>query len=155
MIERDVTWLDENDPLAGKRDEFDLPDGIIYLDGNSLGAMPRLALERSRQVMEQQWADDLVTSWNKHRWIDLPLEVGEKIAPLLGAAPGQVICCDSTSINLFKLLCCALDMQHPRRIVLSQQDNFPADLYMAQGVSQGLATDPKAIEREFAAYLPR
>jgi kynureninase len=133
---RDVLELDSNDPLASKRDEFSLPDGVIYLDGNSLGAMPTAARERSSQVVEQQWGRDLVGSWNSHHWIDLPLKVGEKIAPLLGAAPGQVICCDSTSINLFKLLCTALQMQPDRRIVLSQKDNFPADLYMAQGLSQ-------------------
>ena len=85
---RDVLELDSNDPLASKRDEFSLPDGVIYLDGNSLGAMPTAALERSSQVVEQQWGRDLVGSWNSHHWIDLPLKVGEKIAPLLGAAPG-------------------------------------------------------------------
>ena len=128
--------LDRNDPLADKRLEFALPDNIIYLDGNSLGALPLVALERSQQVMEQQWGRNLVTSWNTHQWIDLPTQVGEKIAPLLGAASGQVICCDSTSVNLFKLLCSALAMQQNRRVVISQKDNFPADLYMAQGLSQ-------------------
>ena len=133
---QDVQKLDRNDPLADKRLEFALPDNIIYLDGNSLGALPLVALERSQQVMEQQWGRNLVTSWNTHQWIDLPTQVGEKIAPLLGAASGQVICCDSTSVNLFKLLCSALAMQHNRRVVVSQKDNFPADLYMAQGLSQ-------------------
>jgi len=133
---QDVQELDRNDPLADKRLEFALPDNIIYLDGNSLGALPLVALERSQQVMEQQWGRNLVTSWNTHQWIDLPTQVGEKIAPLLGAASGQVICCDSTSVNLFKLLCSALGMQKNRRVIVSQKDNFPADLYMAQGLSQ-------------------
>ena len=133
---QDVQELDRNDPLADKRLEFALPDNIIYLDGNSLGALPLAAQKRSQQVMEQQWGRDLVTSWNTHHWIDLPTQVGEKIATLLGAARGQVICCDSTSVNLFKLLCAALEMQQNRRVVVSQEDNFPADLYMAQGLSQ-------------------
>lgn len=136
MNYQDVLELDRNDPLANKRREFALPDQVIYLDGNSLGAMPLAARERSREVMEQQWGRDLVGSWNSHQWIDLPQKVGEKIAPLLGAAPGQVVCCDSTSVNLFKLLCCALEMRPERRIVLSQKDNFPADLYMVQGLGQ-------------------
>jgi len=133
---QDVLELDQNDPLAEKRHEFSLPDDVIYLDGNSLGAMPPAAHQRSRQVIQQQWGQDLIKSWNTHRWIDLPTQVGEKIAALLGAAEGQVICCDSTSVNLFKLLCTALEIQRPRRVVLSLKDNFPADLYMVQGLSE-------------------
>jgi len=133
---QDVIDLDRNDPLADKRREFSLAENLIYLDGNSLGAMPLAAHERSLQVMGQQWGQDLIKSWNTHQWIDLPTKVGEKIAPLLGAAQGQVICCDSTSVNLFKLLCSALEMQKSRRVVVSQKDNFPADLYMVQGLSQ-------------------
>ena len=106
MNYQDILELDRKDPFAEKRREFSLPENIIYLDGNSLGAMPVAAHERSRLLMQQQWGEDLVSSWNTHQWIDLPVTVGEKIAPLLGAAPGQVICCDSTSVNLFKLLCC-------------------------------------------------
>lgn len=135
MIYQDMLELDRNDPLAEKRLEFALPDNVIYLDGNSLGAMPVVASERSTELT-QQWGKDLVRSWNTHNWIDLPTTVGEKIAPLLGAASGQVICCDSTSVNLFKLLCSALAMHEKRQIVLSQKDNFPADLYMVQGLSQ-------------------
>jgi kynureninase len=136
MMHQDVLEMDRNDPLAEKRLEFVLPDNVIYLDGNSLGAMPKVANERSVTLMQEQWGKDLVKSWNTHQWIDLPTKVGEKIAPLLGAVSGQVICCDSTSVNLFKLLCSALAMQKNRRIVLSQKDNFPADLYMVQGLSQ-------------------
>jgi kynureninase len=130
-----VLDLDRGDPLAAKRGEFALPDNVVYLDGNSLGAMPLAAQQRSLHVVEQQWGRDLIQSWNSHDWIDLPITVGEKIAPLLGAARGQVICCDSTSVNLFKSLCCALGMQKDRRLVLSQTDNFPADLYIAQGLN--------------------
>ncbi|MGD9021552.1 MAG: kynureninase, partial [Lysobacterales bacterium] len=128
--------LDRLDPLAQKRNEFELPEDVIYLDGNSLGPLPKAASERSSQVIRQQWGRDLVKSWNLHQWIDLPARVGEKIAPLLGAGPGQVTCCDSTSVNLFKLLCSALHMQPGRRVVISQAENFPADLYIAQGLSQ-------------------
>ena len=136
MNYQDVLQQDTIDPLAGKRREFVLPDNMIYLDGNSLGAMPIAAYERSRQVTEQQWGLNLIKGWNADDWIDLPTMVGEKIAPLLGAAPGQVICCDSTSVNLFKVLCSAVEMQQGRSVVVSQKDNFPADLYIAEGLSQ-------------------
>ncbi|KUJ81691.1 kynureninase [Microbulbifer flavimaris] len=128
--------LDATDPLRAKRQQFHLPPGTIYLDGNSLGPMPLAARERAREVVEQQWAADLITSWNQHAWIDLPETVGEKIAPLLGAGPGQVICCDSISVNLFKLLAAALRLNPGRNRILSQQDNFPTDLYVSQGLSQ-------------------
>jgi len=98
--------------------------------------MPRAAGDRAQQLMQQQWSQDLIRSWNEHDWIDLPLVTGEKIAALVGASAGQVICCDSTSVNLFKLLCSALGIQKGRRIVLSQADNFPTDLYMVQGLNQ-------------------
>lgn len=130
----DVVALDRDDPLGFKRAEFKLPDGMIYLDGNSLGPMPCAAAERARRVVEQQWGQDLITSWNRHGWIDLPQTVGDKIAPLLGAAAGQVICCDSISVNLFKLLSAALALNPGRRRILSQADNFPTDLYVAQGL---------------------
>ncbi|KKO46499.1 kynureninase [Arsukibacterium ikkense] len=126
---------DQQDPLAAKRDAFVLPANTLYLDGNSLGAMPKAAAVRAQQVLAAQWAQDLIKSWNTHQWIDLPQTVGEKIAPLLGAAPGQVICCDSTSVNLFKVLSCAMLMQTGRVKVLSQAGNFPTDLYMVQGLA--------------------
>lgn len=133
---QDVLALDDNDPLAAKRQEFVLPSGCIYLDGNSLGALPEGARKRAKEVVEQQWGEGLIKSWNQHNWIDLPTQLGDKIAPLIGAAKGQVICCDSISVNLFKLLCAALAMRPGRNIVLSQSDNFPTDLYMVQGLSQ-------------------
>ncbi|NCP64276.1 MAG: kynureninase [Paraglaciecola sp.] len=133
--------LDNLDPLAFKRQSFTLPPDMIYLDGNSLGALPKAASQRAAAVVDQQWGVDLIKSWNSHAWIDLPQQVGEKIAKLIGAAPGQVLCCDSISVNLFKLLCAALAVQkgrgNQRRVVLSVDDNFPTDLYMVQGL-QGL-----------------
>lgn len=127
--------LDQQDPLAAKRDAFVLPDNTVYLDGNSLGAMPKIAAERAQQVLAQQWSQDLIKSWNQHNWIDLPGNVGEKIGRLLGAASGQVICCDSTSVNLFKVLSCAMLMQPGRKLILSQAGNFPTDLYMVEGLA--------------------
>jgi len=132
----DILELDQNDPLAYKREQFVLPDELIYLDGNSLGALPITAREMAAEIIEKQWGQELVRSWNSNHWIDLPVIAGEKIAPLLGVAPGQVICCDSISVNLFKLLAAALNLQPDRYVVLSQQDNFPADLYMAQGLGE-------------------
>ncbi|MEP1445617.1 MAG: kynureninase [Paraglaciecola sp.] len=137
----EIRALDKTDPLADKRLEFDLPKDVVYLDGNSLGALPRAVKTHLSQVLCQQWGNDLIKSWNDHQWIDLPVKVGEKIAPIIGAASGQVICCDSTSVNLFKLLCSALTLNSDRNVVLSTEDNFPTDLYMVQGVSDLLGED--------------
>ncbi|MEO3679914.1 kynureninase [Rheinheimera fenheensis] len=127
---------DLDDPLFAKRAVFHLPDNTLYLDGNSLGAMPKIAAERAAEVVSQQWGEHLITSWNRHHWIDLPFSVGDKIGRLIGAAPGQVVCCDSTSVNLFKVLCAALSLQPKRHTVLSVNGNFPTDLYMVEGLSQ-------------------
>ena len=135
----DIEVLDANDPLAKKRESFSLDENTIYLDGNSLGALPKAVKSRINDVVEQQWGRDLIKSWNQHNWIDLPQTVGEKIAPLIGAGPGQVICCDSISVNLFKVLCSALQLNSERSIVLSTEDNFPTDLYMVQGLSDLLS----------------
>lgn len=137
----EIIALDLADPLATKRLEFDLPVNTIYLDGNSLGALPKAVKSRVAEVVNQQWGKDLIKSWNSHNWIDLPIKVGEKVAPIIGAAQGQVICCDSISVNLFKLLCSALKLNSPRTVVLSTQDNFPTDLYMVQGLSDLLGPD--------------
>ncbi|NVJ60194.1 MAG: kynureninase [Gammaproteobacteria bacterium] len=133
--------LDSRDGLSAKKNEFVLPEGVIYLDGNSLGPMPRAAQIRSREVVENQWSNDLITSWNKHQWIDLPELVGAKIAPLIGAKPTEVICCDSVSVNLFKLLALGLQLQPGRTKILSQRDNFPTDLYIAQGLQKILSSE--------------
>ncbi|MFQ3246882.1 MAG: kynureninase [Arenicella sp.] len=136
-----VVSLDRHDPLKLKRDEFLLPSDTIYMDGNSLGALPKQAKDRVAKVVEQQWGNDLIHSWNKHHWIDLPLKVGDKIAALIGAEKGQVIACDSTSVNLFKVLASALKINSQRHVVLSQRDNFPTDLYMVQGMSEFLGDE--------------
>ncbi|HEX7007323.1 MAG TPA: kynureninase [Alphaproteobacteria bacterium] len=130
----DCVARDRDDPLAKFRDRFHLPEGVIYLDGNSLGALPRVAAERMRAVVEQEWGRDLIRSWNIHGWIDLPRRAGNKIARLIGAEPGEVIVADSTSVNLFKLLAAALRLRPGRTVIVSERDNFPTDLYVAQGL---------------------
>lgn len=133
---------DATDPLAAHRAAFALPPGVIYLDGNSLGALPRATAERLRAVVENEWGEGLIRSWNGAGWIDAPRRVGDKIARLIGACDGEVICADSTSLNLFKVLACALRLQRRatraqtgvRRVILSERGNFPTDLYMAQGL---------------------
>src|SRR5690606_3830072 len=134
-----VKALDVADDLAKYRTEFNLPDDVIYLDGNSLGALPKRAQTRVRDITEKQWGQDLISSWNTHDWVSLPITVGEKIAPLIGAASGQVVCCDSISVNLFKLLSAAIRLNGTptRTKIISSHDNFPTDLYIAQGL-QGL-----------------
>lgn len=133
--------LDSQDPLRAMRDAFALPQDRVYLDGNSLGALPRCVAERVHEVVEQQWGQDLITSWNVHEWVNLPLSVGEKIAPLIGAAPGQVVCCDSISVNLFKLLATALGLRPSRRVVLTCAGDFPTDGYMGQGLQSLLGAE--------------
>ena len=137
----EIIALDKADKLAHKRDEFDLPADTIYLDGNSLGALPKAVKSRVAEVVSQQWGSHLIRSWNDHQWIDLPTQVGEKIAPIIGADKGKVICCDSISVNLFKLLSSALSLNSERNVVLSTEDNFPTDLYMVQGLSELLGPD--------------
>ena len=140
--------MDAADPLAGYRERFDLPEGVIYLDGNSLGALPGATPARLEQVLRGEWGTDLIRSWNSAGWIDLPQRVGAKIAPLVGAQAHEVIACDSTSVNLFKLIAAALTMRPGRKVVLSEPGNFPTDLYMIAGLeAQGLATRRLA-ERE-------
>jgi kynureninase len=127
--------LDRDDPLAGFRDQFHLREGLIYLDGNSLGALPRRTMPRLEQVAAQEWGEGLITSWLGAEWITAPRRVGDKIARLLGAEPGEVIVADSTSINLFKALTAALSLRPDRSVILSETGNFPTDLYMMQGIS--------------------
>ena len=143
--------LDAADPLAAYRDRFDLPEGVIYLDGNSLGALPKSTPERLARVVREEWGRDLIGSWNSADWISLPQRIGGKIAPLIGAQANEVIVADSVSVNLFKLIAAALQMRPGRKVVLSEAGNFPTDLYMIEGLEQqGLAerrlADRDAIE---------
>jgi kynureninase len=126
--------FDRQDPLAPVRGEFALPDGVIYLDGNSLGAVPRRTAARLDQVISQEWGSGLIRSWNAAHWIDAPARIGDKIGSLIGASAGEVIVADSTSVNLFKLLAGALRVQPGRHFILTEASNFPTDLYIAQGL---------------------
>ena len=132
----DCRALDARDPMARLRDRFALPEGIIYLDGNSLGALPKATEARVRDVITRQWGGDLIKSWNMHDWIGLPRRVGAKIAALIGARAHEVVVADSTSLNVFKALYAALGHRPGRRVILSDDGNFPTDLYMAQGLAE-------------------
>jgi kynureninase len=140
ITRKDCMALDRADLLAGVRERFDLPHGLIYLDGNSLGARPRAALDRVRQVVAEEWGTDLIRSWNQAGWFQMPLRLGDMLAPLIGAAPGEVAVTDSTSVNLFKVLAAALQMQAStrRRTIVSERGNFPSDLYIAEGLTAWL-----------------
>ncbi len=132
--------FDAADPLAPFRGCFTLPQDVIYLDGNSLGALPKATPEAVQRVVEQEWGEGLIRSWNSAGWFEAAGRVGAKIAPLIGADPHEVIACDSTSVNLFKLIAAALQMRPGRKVVLSEPGNFPTDLYMIAGLEeQGLA----------------
>ncbi|MBV1789104.1 kynureninase [Marinobacterium sp. D7] len=128
--------LDRQDPLAGFREQFDLPPGHIYLNGNSLGVLPKAAKARAREVVEQEWGQGLIRSWNSADWIHIPRRVGDKIAGLIGAAAGEVVVADSTSVNLFKLAAAAVELRPGRSKILSEPGNFPTDLYILQGLER-------------------
>ena len=130
--------LDAADPLAHTRDRFTLPNGIIYLDGNSLGALPKDAPARLADVVERQWGADLITSWNKHGWIDWPHRVATKLAPIVGAKPSELLIADSTSVCLFKLIVAAFIARPDRRVILTERGNFPTDNYVMQGIARML-----------------
>lgn len=127
--------LDFADPLASRRAAFELPPGIIYMDGNSLGALTGAAAQRIQQLTIEQWGTDLIKSWNVHGWIDMPAKLGARIAPLVGAASDEVLVCDSTSINLFKLAAAAARSRGNRRKILTERGNFPTDPYILEGLA--------------------
>jgi kynureninase len=130
----DLHALDARDPLAGFRDAFHLPEGVVYLDGNSLGALPKTTRSHLAEVIDRQWGVDLIRSWNTHGWIEAPRRVGAKIAALIGAAADEVVVADSTSVNLYKLVCGALALRPDRSVILAEPGNFPTDLHILQGI---------------------
>jgi len=140
MTRDDCLALDARDPLATLRELFALPPGVIYLDGNSLGALPKATLSRLETVVQDEWGRELIKSWNSAGWITLPQRVGDKIARLVGARPGELVVADSTSVNLFKVLTAALAIARadaPRRDrIVSERANFPTDLYIADGLAR-------------------
>ena len=134
----DCRALDAQDPLRELRHQFTLPEGVIYLDGNSLGVMPITAAARVAKAVTEEWGQGLIRSWNSAGWFDMPQRLGNKIAQLIGAGPGEVVVTDSTSINLFKVLSTALsiaaiDTPH-RKVLVSERSNFPTDLYIAEAL---------------------
>ncbi len=131
----DLAALDAADPLARFRDLFDLPDGVIYLDGNSLGPLPKATPAWLAEVVGREWGSDLIRSWESNGWMTLPLSVGAKIGRLIGAEPASTVACDSTSVNLFKAIAMALSLRPDRRVILTEPGNFPTDLYMADGLA--------------------
>lgn len=161
--------LDAEDSLAPLRAQFALPAGVIYLDGNSLGARPVAALERAQAVIAQEWGDGLIRSWNSAGWRDLPQRLGNRLASLIGAGDDEVVVTDTTSINLFKVLGAALKVQAgrapQRKVIVSESSNFPTDLYIAQGLmdllQQGYSLRlvdspealPQAIDQDVAVVL--
>lgn len=140
--------LDAADPLRDRRADFTLPDGLIYLDGNSLGALPRRTAGAVADLVTRQWGEHLIASWNTHGWIDAPARLGTRIAPLVGAAPHEVIVADSTSSNIFKLAVAACRARPGRRTILSEPGNFPTDLYVASGVAATLGVQLRTVPAE-------
>ena len=139
MINSDnIEQLDRQDPLATYRNDFHLPSGLVYLNGNSLGAMPLKAVVRARQVVEKEWAEGLIGSMNTAGWFDLPVSLGNKIANLVGADPGEVVFTDSTGIDLYKVLSAALQLKPQRRVVVIEGSNFPTNNYMVEGLLEQL-----------------
>jgi kynureninase len=139
----DCVARDERDPLRALRARFELPQGLIYLDGNSLGARPKAALARAQEVVAREWGQDLIKSWNTAGWFDLPKRLGNRLAPLIGAKEGEVVVTDTTSLNLFKALAAALQLQAQgpgagRRTIVTERSNFPTDIYMAEGLTRWL-----------------
>jgi kynureninase len=138
--------LDASDPLAFARERFELPEGVIYLDGNSLGALPRAAPDALARTAREQWGKDLISSWTKHDWIDWPRQIAAKLVPIVGAQANELLIADSTSVCLFKLMAAAVRARPGRKTILTQAGNFPTDLYVAQGLADllGLTVKPVA-----------
>jgi kynureninase len=128
--------FDAADSLREMRERFVRPDGVIYLDGNSLGALPKATSPHLFDVIERQWGEDLITSWNKHGWIDWPQRIAAKLAPIVGAKPDELLIADSTTVCLFKLLAAATAARPGRSTILTQQGNFPTDVYAAEGLTR-------------------
>jgi len=131
----DVAALDAADPLRGLRERFALPDGVIYLDGNSLGPPPKAAFAELERAAREEWGQGLIRSWNAAGWFTLTDSLGDRIARLVGAAPGETVVTDTTSINIYKVLHAALALRPDRSVILAEADSFPTDLYIAEGVA--------------------
>lgn len=147
----DALALDARDPLAALRAQFTLPEGVIYLDGNSLGVLPSAVPARVAAAVQQEWGEGLIRSWNSAHWVDLPQRVGDKIGRLIGALPGQTLAGDSTSVNLYKALSAAIALvraggEPQRRVIVSERSNFPTDLYIAESLARQHGFTLKLVE---------
>ncbi len=140
--------LDESDLLAPLRDRFFLPQGVIYLDGNSLGALPKGVAERVQQAIQIEWGVGLIRSWNDADWYPAPLRVGQKIARIIGAKPHEVVACDSTSVNLYKVLAAALKLRPSRKTIICERGNFPTDAYIVASIAEQFGVDVVYAEQE-------
>jgi kynureninase len=145
--------LDAADPLAGKRDLFHLPEGLIYLDGNSLGPAPKAALAEIEAVARREWAEGLIRSWNAEGWFDLPQIYGDRLAPLVGAGPGEVVVCDTVSVNLHKALDAALGLRPGRSVIAAEGAGFHTDRYVAEGLAAARPGTRLALEGRDAPAL--
>lgn len=141
----DAEALDARDPLAFTRSRFALPEGVVYLDGNSLGALPASVRAAVSDAVDRQWGDDLIGSWNGNDWWTLPRRVGDRIGALVGAAPGQMLCGDSTSVQLFQALTAAAWLRPDRRVLVTDAANFPTDQYLADAVGRMLDLDVRRV----------
>lgn len=163
LTRESLARLDAADPLTAFGERFNLPEGVIYLDGNSLGALPKGAAERAAQVVTEEWGQGLIRSWNTAGWFEMPLKLGDKLGRLLGANPNETAITDTTTLNLFKALASALRTQKAdspqRRVILTERDNFPTDIYIAEGLADlvnslsqetGIAYEVKLIDDEAA-----
>ena len=130
-----IDAMDASDPLRGMRERFILPEGVIYLDGNSLGAASKSVFAEVDKAAREEWGQDLIRAWNKDGWFDMPLELGDRIGRLIGAAPGQTVVADTTSINIYKALHAAMGLRPDRSVIIAEGNSFPTDLYMAEGVA--------------------
>ena len=148
FAQADAAALDAEDPLAACRQRFTLPPGVTYLDGNSLGALPKTVAPRLARAVEQEWGAGLIRSWNDADWYPAPQRVGGRIGLLVGAAADEVIVADSTSVNLFKVLVAALRMRPGRTRILGEVGNFPTDAYIASGVAGLMAAEFVTVEPE-------
>lgn len=148
MIREDCAALDAADKLAGCRARFALPADTIYLDGNSLGAMPANVPARMKVAIEQEWAQGLIRSWNDADWYPAPQRTGDRIARLIGAGPGEVIVADSTSVNLFKVLVAGTRMRPGRGVILAERTNFPTDVYIAESVAEMTGCELRCVDPE-------
>ena len=142
----EVRALGARDPLAFALERFRIPDRLIYLDGNSLGALPKATPAALAATAERQWGEDLIQSWTKHEWIDWPTKIAAKLAPIVGARPSELLIADSTSVCLFKLLAAAVRARPGRKTIVTRMANFPTDLYVTQGLAEMLGLTVEAVQ---------